>query len=140
VPIILELTGGGHLAIGWALWEGQPTVRVATDAIVMLTSPDHAGGWMADFLHQEGREDLANAFRHAAQEAMNLIACRRRHEAVQAAPVAQASAAPAARAPVEIECRQYTIRIPDGTSEDHVAAILRQLGTGAPGTQIGHSL
>ncbi len=43
---------------------------------MMLASPAQARGWMADILHQEGAEDLAFAFRHAAWEAMKLAVWR----------------------------------------------------------------
>lgn len=43
---------------------------------MMLATPPQTPGWMADIPHQEGVEDLADAFRHAAWEAMKLVPWR----------------------------------------------------------------
>lgn len=81
MPVKFELADGTYVALSWDLWEkGQPIVRVSFDhsgrAVMMLATPPQTRGWMADILHQEGVEDLADAFRHAAWEAMKLVPWR----------------------------------------------------------------
>jgi len=81
MPVKFELADGTYVALGWGLRErGQPIVRVSFDyggrAVVMLASPARARGWMAGILHQEGAEDLADALRLAAWEAMKLLPWR----------------------------------------------------------------
>ena len=82
MSVRFKLADGTYIALGWDLRErGQPIVRVSFDdggrRVVMLASPAEARGWMADTLHKEGAEDLADALRLAAWEAMKLLpGCR----------------------------------------------------------------
>ena len=77
MPVKFELSDGSYVTLGWGLRERrQPIVRVSFDEggrrTLMLASPAHARGWMADILHRGGAEELAEAFRHAAWEARKL--------------------------------------------------------------------
>jgi hypothetical protein len=81
MPVKFELADGTYVALGWGLREeGQPIARVSFDyrgrTVMMLASPAQARGWMADIRHQEGTEELADALRHAAWEAMKLVPWR----------------------------------------------------------------
>lgn len=77
----LNLADGAHVDLGWELIDGQPIVSVAFDyggkAVKLLASPAQAAGWMADIMHQGGADDLADAFRRAAQQALRLRLPRR---------------------------------------------------------------
>jgi hypothetical protein len=78
MPVKFELADGTYFALSWGLWQrGQPMVSVSFNDggrhAVMLASPAEARGWMTDTLRQEGAEDLADALRLAAWEAMKLL-------------------------------------------------------------------
>jgi hypothetical protein len=81
MPVKFEWADGTYFALGWGLRQrGQPIVSVSFPyggrRVVMLASPAQARGWMADTLRQEGAEDLADALRLAAWEAMKLLPWR----------------------------------------------------------------
>ncbi len=57
MPVKFELSDGSYVTLGWGLRERrQPIVRVSFDEggrrTLMLASPAHARGWMADILHR----------------------------------------------------------------------------------------
>ena len=58
----------------------QPIVRASFYSgghpVMMLAGPAQAHGWMVGILDEEGAELLADAFRHAAWEAMELARWR----------------------------------------------------------------
>ncbi len=77
MPVKFALPDGTYLALGWDLrGRSQPIVRVSFDhggrPVMILADPAQARGWIADILHQQGAEELADAFRHAAWEARKL--------------------------------------------------------------------
>lgn len=78
MPVKFELPDGSYVTLGWGLRERrQPIVRLSFDEggrrKLMLASPAHAQGWMADLLYQQGAEELADGLRHAAWEARKLV-------------------------------------------------------------------
>jgi hypothetical protein len=81
-PFRFNLADGTPVDFGRELIDGQPIVSVrfnhAGKPVKMLASPAYAVGKMADIVCQGGADDLADAFRRAARQAMQLRAPRQR--------------------------------------------------------------
>src|SRR5579863_1217907 len=82
MPFRVNLADGTHVDFNWEVLDGLRLVGVkfvhAGKRKKLLASPAQAAGCIADFMQQEGADELAAAFRRAAQQAMRLRIPRRR--------------------------------------------------------------
>jgi len=81
-PSRVNLADGTHVEVGCEVQDG---LRLVGAKFIyegkprkLLASPAQAAGCIADFMQREGADDLAAAFRRAAQQAMRLRIPRRR--------------------------------------------------------------
>ena len=98
-PFRVSLADGTHIDFDCEIQDGQRLVGVkfvyGGKRKKLLASPAQAAGCIADFMQQEGADDLAAAFRRAAQQAMQLRIPRRRqpgHAAATARTAGQRAA------------------------------------------------
>jgi hypothetical protein len=100
-PFHVNLADGTHVDFSCEVHDGQRLVGVkfvyGGKPVKLLASPAQAAGWMADIMQQGGADDLAAAFREAAQQAMRLRVPRRRQPGRAAAGTAGQRAAEHAR-------------------------------------------
>jgi hypothetical protein len=100
-PFRVTLADGTHVDFSCEVHDGQRLVGVkfvyGGKPVKLLASPAQAAGWMADIMQQGGADDLAAAFREAAQQAMRLHVPRRRQPGRAAAGTAGQRAAEHAR-------------------------------------------
>jgi predicted DNA-binding transcriptional regulator AlpA len=99
---IFNLPDGTYVDLTCELQDGQrPVVARWVDdgkRVEALASPAQAAGCLADFMQREGADDLAAAFRRAAQQAMRLRVVRRRQPGYAAATARTARQRAAAHA------------------------------------------
>jgi len=98
-PFRVSLVDGTHIDFSCEVHDGQRLVGVkfvySGKPVRLLASPAQAAGCIADFMQQEGADELATAFRRAAQQAVRLRIPRRRqpgHAAATARTAGQRAA------------------------------------------------
>jgi hypothetical protein len=81
-PFRVTLADGTHVDFNGEVLDGLRLVGVkfvhAGKPVKLLASPAQAAGCIADFMQQEGADELAAGFRRAAEQAMQLRVPRRR--------------------------------------------------------------